>query len=211
MASRAATSSPEASSDAIRASYAIPGIFSPVRVDDRWLFDGALVNPIPVTVCRALGANYVIAVNLNADLFGLGTVLADIAGNRAKPVPQPVAAVADTSRWGARALLQRQLFGRANAKRPEAAPSISTVVVDAFNIVHDRIARSRLAGDPPDAMISPRLGAVGLFDFHRAGELIDLGDRAARRAIADVCHDLDLDREDATSSQTGVSAGTPVA
>ena len=53
--------------DAMRASYALPGIFRPVAIDGRWLFDGALVNPIPVSVCRALGARYVIAVNVNSD------------------------------------------------------------------------------------------------------------------------------------------------
>src|SRR4051794_35590053 len=61
--------------DAMRASYALPGIFRPVRIDGRWLFDGALVNPVPVSVCRALGARYVISVNLAADTSGIGTVV----------------------------------------------------------------------------------------------------------------------------------------
>lgn len=179
--------------DAIRASYAIPGIFRPVQINGRWLFDGALVNPIPVTACRALGANYVIAVNLNADLFGLGTVLADI-GAPEVPAPQTAlpAVPPRTGEWGALQLLQRQMFGRPKGTTPEMAPSISTVMVDAFNIVHERIARSRLAGDPPDALISPRLGQIGLFDFHRADELIERGAHATRRAIEDVRHDLDM-------------------
>ena len=61
--------------DAVRASYALPGVFRPVKVNNRWLFDGALVNPIPVSVCRALGARYVIAVNLNFDILGRGSVI----------------------------------------------------------------------------------------------------------------------------------------
>ena len=61
--------------DAVRASYALPGVFRPVKINGRWLFDGALVNPIPVTVCRALGASYVIAVNLNFDVCSRGTVV----------------------------------------------------------------------------------------------------------------------------------------
>ncbi len=61
--------------DAVRASYALPGIFRPVKINGRWLFDGALVNPIPVSVCRAHGARYVIAVNLNFDICGRGTVV----------------------------------------------------------------------------------------------------------------------------------------
>jgi len=185
--------------DALRASYAIPGVFRPVRLDGRWLFDGALVNPIPVTVCRALGAQYVIAVNLNADLFGLGTVLADVsASNGSEPdvddLPDPLASPADTlsfaNGWGATKLLQRQMFGR-RRNTVDAAPSISTVMVDAFNIVHDRIARSRLAGDPPDLMISPRLSGIGLFDFHRAEELIERGYQAGERILREIHEDLE--------------------
>jgi len=195
--------------EAIRASYAIPGIFKPVRINGRWLFDGALVNPIPVTACRALGANYVIAVNLNADLFSLGTVLADISApaNRAPVEPEPTQKPAARGReWSAMQLLQRQMFGRPKgAAVDDVAPSISTVMVDAFNIVHERIARSRLAGDPPDALISPRLGQIGLFDFHRADELIERGALAARRALDDVRHDLDLPRSGAMTVATQAS------
>ena len=185
--------------DAVRASYAIPGVFRPVRLDGRWLFDGALVNPIPVTVCRALGAQYVIAVNLNADLFGLGTVLADVSASNgcdadSDELPDPLASQADTlsfaNGWGATKLLQRQVFGR-RRNAIDSAPSISTVMVDAFNIVHDRIARSRLAGDPPDLMISPRLSGIGLFDFHRADELIERGYHAGQRILREIHEDLE--------------------
>lgn len=197
--------------DAMRASYAIPGVFRPVSLDGRWLFDGALVNPIPVTVCRALGAQYVIAVNLNADLFGLGTVLADVSASEtsaaerngsdvlngtesADILPDALEAAEDAftfrNGWGATRLLQRQVFGR-RRDGPDLAPSISTVMVDAFNIVHDRIARSRLAGDPPDVMISPRLSGIGLFDFHRADELIERGYAAGKRVLREVSEDLE--------------------
>ena len=70
--------------DALRASFSLPGIFAPVRHDGRWLVDGALVNPLPVSVCQALGAQVVIAVNLHADLIGRartpGSNLPRIAG-----------------------------------------------------------------------------------------------------------------------------------
>ena len=156
----------------MRASYALPGIFRPVKINGRWLFDGALVNPIPVSVCRALGARYVIAVNLNFDMCGRGTIMPHFESEAAveaapEPEPQPVTA---KNGAGVRQLLQRQLFGKG-----EAAPGISTVMMEAFNIVQDRIARSRLAGDPPDAMINLRLSDFGLFDFHRAEELIERG------------------------------------
>ena len=164
--------------DAVRASYALPGIFRPVKINGRWLFDGALVNPIPVSVCRALGARYVIAVNLNFDMCGRGTIVPHFEPDGAAR-PRRSRAAAGHGKNGAavRQLLQRQLFGKG-----EAAPGISTVMVEAFNIVQDRIARSRLAGDPPDAMINPRLSDFGLFDFHRADELIERGEAAAKRA-----------------------------
>lgn len=167
--------------DAMRASYAIPGIFKPVNINGRWLFDGALVNPVPVTVCRALGARYVIAVNLNADLCARGTVLTDHDHALEQQAAEQKLPVAANNGFSARKLLQRQLFGAA-----ESGPGISTVMFDAFNIVQDRIARSRLAGDPPDAIINPRLAGIGLFDFHRADELIHRGMIAAQRETEDM-------------------------
>ena len=137
-----------------------------------------------------MGAQYVIAVNLNSDLFGLGTVLADIEATRDQEDAIDSPPAIQSNGWGARNLLKRQIFGRSQSGG-ETAPSISTVMVDAFNIVHDRIARSRLAGDPPDVMISPRLSGVGLFEFHRADEMIERGQMAAERVLNDVKHDLD--------------------
>lgn len=167
--------------DAMRASYALPGIFKPVKLDGRWLFDGAIVNPIPVSVCRAMGATVVIAVNLQHDVFGKGAVLTDnlIGLNAAEP--EPAAAPNDARSSGALRLLHRQFFGQGGD-----APGISTVMMEAFNITQDRIARSRLAGDPPDFTIAPRLGGFSAFDFHRADELIALGVAATERALADI-------------------------
>lgn len=170
--------------DSIRASYALPGVFRPVNVHGRWLIDGALVNPVPVSVCRAFGARFVIAVNLNSDLFGKGTVV-----RAHDPVDALRPDLADESAAGegagpaddARSLLRRQMVGPA-----DGPPGISSVMVDAFNIVQDRIARSRLAGDPPDTTISPRLGHIGLFEFHRAEESIRIGAEAARRALDEI-------------------------
>lgn len=177
--------------DAVRASYAIPGVFRPVKVGGRWLFDGALVNPIPVSVCRALGARYVIAVNLNADVCSRGTVIPHFDGgddieriDDAVTEPQPVKGKNGVA---VRRLLQRQIFGFGKG---EEVPGISTVMIDAFNIVQDRIARSRLAGDPPDALINPRLSGVGLFDFHRAEELIALGEAAVKRDADDMLREI---------------------
>ena len=147
--------------EAMRASYAIPGILKPVRINERWLFDGALVNPVLVSVCRALGARYVIAINLNSDLCGRGTVITDHHDPEAAP-PQSETPPVSSGR-AARKLIQRQIFGGG-----DSGPGISTVMVDAFNIVLYRFARSRVGGDPPDAVINPSLAGIGLFDCHRA-------------------------------------------
>jgi NTE family protein len=172
--------------DAMRASYALPGIFRPVAINGRWLFDGALVNPVPVSVCRALGARYVIAVNVSWDASNRGTVVAhmETAPTEEEPVERDEGVLARNSR-AVKKLLQRQVFGRT-----DSGPGISTVMMEAFNIVQDRIARSRLAGDPPDAVISPRLPAFGLFDFHRAEAMIECGMAAAKREIDDIKHEI---------------------
>jgi NTE family protein len=172
--------------DAVRASYALPGIFKPVRINGRWLFDGALVNPIPVSVCRALGARYVIAVNLNFDVLGRGSIVPALDLDDRDEGEAQLSEIIPAPARGVRSMLKRQIFGHG-----DGAPGISTVMVDAFNIVQDRIARSRLAGDPPDAMISPRLQDVGLFDFHRADELISRGEEAVKRQIDDIVREID--------------------
>ena len=174
--------------DAMRASYALPGIFRPVSINGRWLFDGALVNPVPVSVCRALGARYVIAVNVNWDTSGRGTVVPHLEAAQEAPETPPEREQGVIARNGRamKKLLQRQIFGRSD----DSGPGISRVMMEAFNIVQDRIARSRMAGDPPDIVISPRLPAFGLFDFHRAEPLIECGVAAARREIDDIKHEI---------------------
>lgn len=175
---------------AMCASYALPGIFRPVNINGRWLFDGALVNPIPVSVCRALGARYVIAVNLNADMCGRGAVIPNLAAaDEALPAAAPDGAGKGVNGRSALKLVQRQVLGHG-----EAAPGISKVMIEALNIVQDRIARSRLAGDPPDALISPRLAGIGPFDFHCAEQLIALGAAATRRELEHILHEIDVRR-----------------
>jgi NTE family protein len=172
--------------EAARASYALPGMFPPIRIGGRWLMDGALVNPVPVSTARALGARVVIAVNVNTDLYGRGTTIQDHGA------PEPEATPGETPLEEMAA--QRGLFGRFAGERADkrqllgtaGRPGLSTVMVEAFNVMQDRLTRARLAGDPPDILISPRLGRIGLFDFHRAAEMIDLGAEAAEKALEHV-------------------------
>jgi NTE family protein len=179
--------------DAICASYALPGIFTPVLIGERWLVDGALVNPVPVSAARALGAEIVIAVSLNSDNFGHGGTIAAFGTPPEPPEidAQPVKLPSGLRRFfTAERALRRGFFGGevlgSQRLGGRDTPAISTVMVEAFNIMQDRITRARLAGDPPDILISPRGAGIGLFDFHRAAEAIDQGRRATERAIESI-------------------------
>ncbi len=168
--------------DAMRASYALPGIFAPVLVGNRWLVDGALVNPVPVSAARALGAEIVIACNVSTDVTGHGTTITmHGTGDEIETVAAPAVEKKGLGKFfSPEKTVKREFFGVAGR------PGISTVMVEAFNIMQDRITRSRLAGDPPDVLISPRVGRIGWFDFHRADECIAHGARAGERAIESV-------------------------
>ncbi len=162
--------------EAMSASYALPGIFPPVRIGGRWLMDGALVNPLPVSAARAFGARLVIAVNLNADNFGRGTIIQDHGPNADDELVRSALSQGGL-RGKAERLIKRQFLGT------PGRPGLSTVMIEAFQVVQDRITRARLAGDPPDVLISPRLGRINLFDFHRAEEVIAIGAEATERAL----------------------------
>lgn len=177
--------------EAMRASYAMPGVFEPVKIGGRWLFDGAIVNPVPVSVARALGAECVIALNLMADGAGHGVSGFDFEA-AADPAP-----IADASGEVASGIAQsaRRLFSPWRSAGDGArarAPGLATVMVTAFNISQDRIMRSRMAGDPPDVVINLKVGGIGIFEFHRADELIALGREAVRRAREEIAEQLAL-------------------
>lgn len=165
--------------DAMRASYALPGVFEPVRLGGRWLIDGAVVNPVPVSVARALGAERVIALSIAIDGTGRGATWHDGVETDLAEVETPPAARSVAG------LLRR---GRSGA----SAPGFASVMVNAFNITQDRLMRSRLAGDPPDVLINLKAGRIGVFEFDRAEELIALGRDAVRRARNDLAECFDL-------------------
>lgn len=133
----------------LRASYALPGIFEPVICSNRVLVDGALVNPVPTSVCRAYEQPLVVAVNLNYDIFGRSAVVKHSASVQS----------AEAARSG----------------RTDRRVGVTGTMVQAFNIIQERISRARLAGDPPDLALHPRLSDIGLSEFHRAGEAIERG------------------------------------
>jgi NTE family protein len=149
-------------SAAVRASIALPGLFAPVNRDGRLLVDGGLVNPVPVSLCRALGADLVIAIDLGSDLVG--------SALKRSTSDEPEG-------WTGRMLAGLGL------KRDNDLPSLAAVLSTSINIMQVRIARSRLAGEPADALIAPRLGHLGLMDYHRAPEAIAEGSAAVKRML----------------------------
>ncbi len=159
--------------DAVRASIALPGLFTPVMREGRLLVDGGLVNPVPVSLARAMEADMVIAVDLNADLLG----------RHLRQPPEPKPRPASSNEWRRR--VQQNLGGLLPAPTPAGVrmPSTLNIVASSLNIMQARITRSRMAGDPPDATIAPRLSHLGLLDFHRAGEAIEAGRRAVQAAL----------------------------
>jgi NTE family protein len=154
---------------AMRASYALPGVFEPVVANKRVLIDGALVNPVPVSVCRAYEQPLVVAVNLHYDLYGRAAVIKHSAGEL-------------VVERGARPDGKQDTQSRVR----ESRLGITGVMVEAFNIIQDRISRARLAGDPPDLSVQPKLGHIGLSEFHRADEAIKIGYEATKARIAEL-------------------------
>ncbi|MGU3627932.1 patatin-like phospholipase family protein [Comamonas sp. C24C] len=207
--------------EAVRASIALPGLFTPVMREGRLLVDGGLVNPVPVSLARAMGADIVIAVDLNADIMRRHMRAADMGENELRmhsrelkvsalhteevepPLPLgqiPEALAANGSPLGWTGAWKRSMtsvktlsstvmrrgrkgdgFDEGDDSMP--VPSLVNVVMASVNIMQMRITRSRMAGDPAEVLIAPRLSHVGLMDFYRGRESIDEGYAATQLAL----------------------------
>lgn len=167
---------------AIRASYALPGAFEPIKIDGRDMIDGALVNPVPVSACRAMGAHMVIAVSLNGDAFGpIGSSHElDLDEEDENTIDPFELATQSLNKIRPDRLLIKSMMG---TNKNGKAPKIGSVMMGTLNIVMDRISRSRLAGDPPDVFVAPRIGHIGMLEFTKADELIERGYRAMQHEI----------------------------
>ncbi len=174
--------------EAVRASIALPGILSPAKVSGKWLVDGGLSNPVPVSVCRALGAEVIIAVNLNGDLLGRrfasesgaettlpSRVPSDFLNRVLKELPAP---------------FRDQVAEIATRLLPEgpSTPGYFDVLANCINIMQDHITRARLAGEPPHVMLAPRLRDIGLMEFNRAKEAIAEGRYCVEQALPILRH-----------------------
>lgn len=207
--------------EAVRASIALPGLFTPVMREGRLLVDGGLVNPVPVSLARAMGADIVIAVDLNADIMRRHMKPVDMGASELNlharelrvsqlhleeeepPVPLgqiPEALAANGSPLGwtgawkrsmtsvktlSSSVMRRGRKGEGDAEDDASVPvpSLVNVVMASVNIMQMRITRSRMAGDPAEVLIAPRLSHVGLMDFYRGRESIDEGYAATQLAL----------------------------
>jgi NTE family protein len=147
---------------AVRASVSIPGFLQPVKVDGRWLVDGGIVDPVPVALCRELGADIVIGVDINKSLL-------------------------DEDRPLAATRLLEEEDADADLDPPAAdEPSLLAVVERSLYITQSRLALARAAEHPADVLIAPAVGHIGFIEFHRAAESFDAGRSAVELAAADL-------------------------
>lgn len=171
--------------EAVRASISLPGIFTPVEKDHAFLIDGGLVNPLPVSAARDMGADFVIAVDLNSDSMPRKRPRPSTAGIRrglgvgedhplALSLREKISALDLSVVMQIRTWLER-----------DSSPDIFEVLLTSIRIMQTQITRSNLKSDPPDLLIQPNLGHINLMEFHRAEEAIAEGYRAAKSQLAD--------------------------
>ena len=158
--------------EAVRASISLPGLFTPVKYQGRWLVDGGLVDPVPVSLCRALGADVVIAVNLNGDLVGKRN-----KDKQSVPTLAKKGALWDrvSEQWKGKLSTRKNKMLQQLLGENVDAPSMFEVMYGSLNIMQDRITRSRLAGDPADVTLEPHLGHIGLMDYDKAEDAVAQG------------------------------------
>lgn len=190
--------------DAVRASMSMPGLLPPMRLDGRWLVDGALVDPIPIELCRRLGADRVIAVNLN---HGIVTAKASRrlarrpaeelddpglevdAAEPAAPERGPSTRLPDRLADGLEELKARLAAWVDDSDDPPEPLGFYDVLVGSMHILQDRVACMSLERHPPDLELRPRLGEIGLLEVYRADEVIEEGRRVVFEA-ADALREL---------------------
>lgn len=167
--------------DAVLASISLPGLFPPLQHQGRWLVDGGLVNPVPVSVCHALGADIVISVNLNGDIVGKHFIQKrNGQQNNGNHVMDRLSRAVNK--------YSPSLFN--DEKEKTSPPGLFDAIAGSINIAQDRITRSRLAGEPPDIMLSPKLSHVGLMEFYRAEAAIQEGKECVMRMLPEIRHVL---------------------
>ncbi|PWC20763.1 patatin-like phospholipase RssA [Brenneria roseae subsp. roseae] len=157
----------------IRASCSMPGLLSPVWFNGYWLVDGAVVNPIPVSLARAMGADVVIAVDLQQDASLNHQDLLSV-----KPMAAEGDADIEPNDWRSK-IRERLLRGRRH--RTKVSPTAMDIMSTSIQILENRLKMTRMAGDPPDVLLRPYCPQIATLDFHRAQEAIDAGRQAVEK------------------------------
>lgn len=179
--------------DAVRASTALPGLFTPFKKDNQWLIDGGIVDPVPVSLCRAMGAEIVIAVSLNGDIVGkhsrnnhrqmLKPETTKDTNHNASALWDRISEQLEKTVFKQKNLLLSRLFGESLS-----SPGLIDVLASSINIMQDRITRSRMAGDPPDIILSPKLSQLGLMEFDQGKLAIAEGRACVERNRSSLEH-----------------------
>lgn len=161
---------------AVRASCSMPGLMAPVAHNGYWLVDGAVVNPVPVSLTRALGADIVIAVDLQHDAHLMQQDL--VSTNMADNILEDEES--DELRWHERL---RERLAKMTARRTVVVPTAMEIMTTSIQVLENRLKRNRMAGDPPDVLIQPFCPQISTLDFHRAEAAIAAGQRAVEKKI----------------------------
>lgn len=168
--------------EAVWSSISMPGLFPAIKYNNQWLVDGGLVNPVPISVCRALGADIVIAVTLNGDIVGKHF-------QRPKSITKQDTGVVGRITDYVKEYTAFAFTQNSNDDRP---PNLIEAIAGSVNILQDRITRSRMAGDPPDILLSPKLSYIGLLEFYRAHEAINEGKMCVQRVMPEIKHVIEI-------------------
>ena len=173
------------------ASMSLPGLFPAIKHKNSWLVDGGLVNPIPVSVCRAMGADIVIAVNLNGDIVGkhFGRSNGRSKQGEASANGKTGNGISDKLNDLVKEYTNISLFE--DEPEVDQPPNLLEAIAGSVNIFQDRITRSRMAGDPPDIMLSPKLSDLGLLELYRSDEAIKEGMKCVERLRSEIEHVLE--------------------
>ncbi len=171
--------------EAVRASISLPGLFPPVQHEGKWLVDGGLVNPVPVSLCRSLGADIVIAVNLNGD----------IVSKRASQKETTTDSESILDRF-TRTFKSYSTTLFPSSGPENTPPALFDAIALSVNIMQDRVTRSRMAGDPPDIHLEPKLSHIGLVEAYRGKEAIWEGRECVKRMLPEIQYILDMPPED---------------
>ena len=166
--------------EAVWASISMPGLFPAINNHNKWLVDGGLVNPVPISLCRALGADVVIAVNLNGDIVGKHFKKPAANEKQATTVAAKISNFVSEYRGS--------MFS--NTSSELEPPNLFEAIAASVNITQDRITRSRMAGDPADILLAPKLSHIGLLEFYRADEAIAEGQQCVERMLPEIKHVL---------------------